>query len=79
MHATAAPTLALPSRKVMLGLGFFLAFLAGMVALAPTCALLLVVFSGIAGPLGVLHGHPVSGARPQALSQRPAEGHGLLG
>ena len=51
MHATAAPTLALPSRKVMLGLGFFLAFLAGMVAVAPSYALDLVAFTGITGPL----------------------------
>ena len=51
MHATVAPTLALPSRKVMLGLGFFLAFLAGMVAVAPSYALDLVAFTGITGPL----------------------------
>ena len=28
MHATAAPILALPSRKVMLGIGLFLTFIA---------------------------------------------------
>ena len=39
MHATAAPTLALPSRKVMLGLGFFLAFLAGRISPAPSLRL----------------------------------------
>ena len=51
MHATAAPTLALPSRKVMLGIGLFLTFIAGLMAVAPSHALDLVAFTGIAGPL----------------------------
>ena len=51
MQATAAPTLALPSRKVMLGTGLILAFLAGLMAAAPSHALDLVAFTGITGPL----------------------------
>ena len=51
MHATAAPTLALPSRKVMLGIGLFLTFITGLMAVAPSHALDLVAFTGIAGPL----------------------------
>ena len=51
MHATAAPTLALPSRKVMLGTGLIFAFLAGLMAAAPSHALDLVAFTGITGPL----------------------------
>ena len=51
MYATAAPTLAIPSRKVMLGIGLFLTFIAGLMAVAPSYALDLVAFNGIAGPL----------------------------
>lgn len=51
MHATAAPTLALPSRKVMLGIGLSLTFIACLMAVAPSYALDLVTFAGIAGPL----------------------------
>ena len=51
MQATAAPTLALPSRKVMLGTGLIFALLAGLMAAAPSHALDLVAFTGIAGPL----------------------------
>jgi hypothetical protein len=51
MQATAAPTLALPSRKVMLGTGLIFALLAGLMAAAPSHALDLVGFVGIAGPL----------------------------
>jgi hypothetical protein len=39
MHATAAPTLALPSRKVMLGIGLFLTFIAGLMPANPATAL----------------------------------------
>ena len=38
MHATAAPTLALPSRKVMLGIGLFLTFITGLMAWPQPCA-----------------------------------------
>ena len=51
MHATAAPTLALPSRKVMLGIGLFLSFVTGLMAVAPSHALDLVAFTGITGPM----------------------------
>ena len=51
MQATAAPTLALPSRKVMLGIGLFLTFITGLMAVVLSHALDLVAFTGIAGPL----------------------------
>lgn len=51
MQATAAPTLSLPARKTMAALGIFVVFAAALMAAAPSHALDLVAFSGIAGPL----------------------------
>ena len=47
MQAAAfTPTLALPSRKVMMGMGIFLAFIASLMVAAPSYALDLVAFTG---------------------------------
>ena len=52
MQAAAfTPTLALPSRKVMTGIGIFLALIVGLMFAAPSYALDLVAFTGITGPL----------------------------
>jgi hypothetical protein len=51
MQSTVAPTLSLPSRRTMAGLGIVVALIAALTAAAPSHALDLVAFTGIAGPL----------------------------